>query len=114
MNDEPQRKKKVHHQVSYMWPACGTPKPPFWNINMAPIYENVKNRSKFHEKMPKWFSWTKKGKTWGVGHRCQVVQNGPKWQIYLLLIIRDHKAKIDFTLKSTSAKEHFVFWGQKN
>ena len=63
--------------------------------------------------MPKWFSWTKKGKTWGVGHRCQVVQNGPKWQIYLLLIIRDHKAKIDFTLKSTSAKEHFVFWGQK-
>ena len=35
----PESKKKVHHQVSYMWPACRTPKPPVWNINMAAIDE---------------------------------------------------------------------------
>ena len=33
MNDEPQRKKKVHHQVSYVWPACRTPKHTVWNIS---------------------------------------------------------------------------------
>ena len=45
-------KKKVHHQVSYVWPACRTPKHPVWDINMAAIYEHVKNRSKFREKWP--------------------------------------------------------------
>ena len=40
--------KKPHHQVSYVWPAWSTTA---WNINMAAIYESVKNRSKFHEKM---------------------------------------------------------------
>ena len=35
-----------------MWPACRTPKHPVWDINMAAIYEHVKNRSKFREKWP--------------------------------------------------------------
>ena len=25
MNGRPQSKKKAHHHVSYVWPACGTP-----------------------------------------------------------------------------------------
>merc|ERR1712155_15056 len=51
MNGRPESEKKAHHHVSYVWAACGTPSLALWNINMAAIYENVKNRSKFHEKM---------------------------------------------------------------
>ena len=39
MNGQPQSKKKAHHHVSYVWPACGTPNIPFWNINMVAINE---------------------------------------------------------------------------
>ena len=39
MNGGPQSKKKAHHQVSYVWPACRTPKVPVWNINTHAIYE---------------------------------------------------------------------------
>ena len=39
MNVGPQRKKKAHHQVFYVWPACKTPTHSFWNPNMAAIYE---------------------------------------------------------------------------
>ena len=35
----PQSKKMVHRQVSYVWPDCGTPKHPVWNIRMTAIYE---------------------------------------------------------------------------
>ena len=38
MNGGPKRKKKAHHHVSYMWPACGTPIHTVWNINMAAIH----------------------------------------------------------------------------
>ena len=31
--------KKAHDHVSYVWPACGTPSLPVWNINMVAIYE---------------------------------------------------------------------------
>ena len=51
MNGRPQSKKKAHHHVSYVWPACGTPISTFWYINMVAIYGNAKNRSKLHEKM---------------------------------------------------------------
>ena len=34
-----QSKKKAHHQVSYVWPARGTPISTFWYINMVAIYE---------------------------------------------------------------------------
>ena len=39
MNGRPQSKKKAHHQVSYVWPTCGTPISTFWYINMVAIYE---------------------------------------------------------------------------
>ena len=39
MNGRPQSEKKAHHHVSYVWPACGTPNMPFWNINMVAINE---------------------------------------------------------------------------
>ena len=39
MNGRPQSKKKAHHQVSYVWPVCGTPISTFWYINMVAIYE---------------------------------------------------------------------------
>ena len=39
MNSRPQSEKKAHHHVSYVWPACGTPSLPVWNINMVAIYE---------------------------------------------------------------------------
>ena len=39
MNGRPQSKKKAHHHVSYVWPACGTPSLAVWNINMVAIYE---------------------------------------------------------------------------
>ena len=39
MNGRPQSEKEAHHHVSYVWPACGTPNMPFWNINMAAINE---------------------------------------------------------------------------
>ena len=39
MNGRPQSKKKAHHHVSYVWPVCGTPNIPFWNINMVAINE---------------------------------------------------------------------------
>ena len=51
MSGGPQSEKKVHHQVSFVGPVCGTPKRPFWNINMATIYKNVKSSLEFHEKM---------------------------------------------------------------
>ena len=34
-----QSEKKAHHHISYVYPACRTLKRPFWNINMAAIYE---------------------------------------------------------------------------
>ena len=47
MKSGPKSKKKMaHHYVSYVWPACGTPKRPFWNINMAPIHEKCQNSMK--------------------------------------------------------------------
>ena len=45
MNDGPP-KKKVHHQVSYVWPACRTPKHPVFNIKMATIDEKCQNARK--------------------------------------------------------------------
>ena len=42
--------KKVHHQVSYVWPDCRTTKPfgtKIWPQSM----KNIKNRQTFHEKM---------------------------------------------------------------
>ena len=43
LNGGPQSKKKAHCQVSYVWPACRTPKFPVWNINMAAINIPWKN-----------------------------------------------------------------------
>ena len=46
MNGRPQSEKKAHHHVSYVWPACGTPNVPFWNINMVAINEKCQKQVK--------------------------------------------------------------------
>ena len=35
MNGRPQSRRKAHHQVSYVWPACGTQILPVWYINLV-------------------------------------------------------------------------------
>ena len=77
--------KKAHHHVSYVWPACRTPKHPVWNISMADIYENVKNRSKFHEKWP--FLPLS-------CHEGQVM--GPKKSFLLIFSARDDLVKVSW------------------
>ena len=39
MNGRPHSAKKAHHHVYYVWPACGAPSLPLWNINVVAIYE---------------------------------------------------------------------------
>ena len=34
------------HKLTYMWPACRTPKHPVWNIQMAAINENCQKQVK--------------------------------------------------------------------
>ena len=42
----------AHHYVSYVWPACGTPILPIWNIYIwSQSMKNVRNRSKFNEQV---------------------------------------------------------------
>ena len=38
----PKWKKAHHHKVSYLWPACRTPKHPVWIINMTTMNEKCK------------------------------------------------------------------------
>ena len=48
-----ERCKKVHHQVSYVWPAWRTPKHPVWNIKMtATDDEKSKKQVNIHVKWP--------------------------------------------------------------
>ena len=37
-----QSKKKAHHYVFYVWPACGTPILPVWNIRAILILKSLK------------------------------------------------------------------------
>ena len=52
MNGRPQSEKKAHHHVSYVWPACGTPNIPFWNINIAAIHEKCQIGQNSMKKCP--------------------------------------------------------------
>ena len=71
--------------------------------------------------------WTKNGQTWQACQRSKVVQKGPKGTKMVNLSVFDHlgpfwapldpfgpfQTKIDFLLRSTSAKPYFVHLGPK-
>merc|ERR1712112_272309 len=78
--------------------------------------------------MAQWSILDQNGQTWQACQRSKVVQKGPKGSKMVNLSVFDHlgpfwapldpfgpfQTKIDFLLRSTSAKPNFVHLGQKN